>query len=310
MNIADREFYALVREVKSMSEEELAGRMRAGLLALPSETVRGLSDFFCRFGYWGSLRPERGDFTEIALSAASLSRHIDDYARLYERLADVRSKRTLFSVLSCRMRYDFAAATATRETLFPDYFDPDILPCTAGEVMVDLGAYVGDTVASYLSVYGVDCYSKIYCYEITPAVFAELERNLAPFPRIETRRKGVLDRPGRMTVASCPASASANTLSQEDPAGESVEVTTLDLDIAEPVTLIKADIEGAEYAALLGAARHLREERPRLALSVYHGHDDLWRIPLLVDALAPGYTFRLRHRGSPLFPTEITLFAT
>ena len=134
MNIADREFYALVREVKSMSEEELAGRMKAGLLALPSETVRGLSDFFCRFGYWGSLRPERGDFTEIALSAASLSRHIDDYARLYERLADVRSKRTLFSVLSCRMRYDFAAAAATRETLFPDYFDPDILPCTAGEV--------------------------------------------------------------------------------------------------------------------------------------------------------------------------------
>ena len=46
MNIADREFYALVREVKSMSEEELADRMKAGLLALPSETVRGLSDFF------------------------------------------------------------------------------------------------------------------------------------------------------------------------------------------------------------------------------------------------------------------------
>ena len=55
-----------------------------------------------------------------------------------------------------------------------DYFDLDLVQCTKNEVFVDLGAYTGDTLASYLRCYGGDCYRRIYCYEMAPDSFAVL----------------------------------------------------------------------------------------------------------------------------------------
>ena len=86
-------------------------------------------------------------------------------------------------------------------------------------------------------------------------------------------------------------------------------VTTLDEDISEPLTLIKADIEGFEQKALLGARRHIAEDHPKLLISVYHSNEDLWKIPKMIDEMAEGYDFYLRFKGSPIYPTEITLIA-
>ena len=51
------------------------------------------------------------------------------------------------------------------------------MTCTPEEVFVDLGAYTGDTVLSYLKNYGEDCYQRIYCYEITPETFQVLQED-------------------------------------------------------------------------------------------------------------------------------------
>ena len=86
-------------------------------------------------------------------------------------------------------------------------------------------------------------------------------------------------------------------------------MVTLDADIQEPVTLIKADIEGFEQKALRGAAEHIRRDRPKLLISVYHNNEDLWKIPRMIDSFAEGYRFYLRYKSSPVYPTEITLIA-
>ena len=52
-----------------------------------------------------------------------------------------------------------------------------------------------------------------------------------------------------------------------------------------------------------------REETPRLSVSVYHGYDDLWRLPKLIHELNSSYRFYLRYYGGNLFPTEIVLTA-
>ena len=310
MNVVDREFALLAKEIREKSEEELFEGMKAAFLALPSATKLSLERFFNAYGYWGRLDAEADDFEELRLKAHVLHAHIGDFEWVYGLLSDFRSRRTLTAVLANWLRFDTALPARTRETLFDEYFDLDILTCTPDEVVADLGAYVGDTVLSYLVNYGKNCYKRIYAYEITPSSFDAMRRNLAGFRDIEMRRKGVADAPGRMRVAVCETSSSANTLS-DAACGEEVEVTTLDLDIAEPLTLIIADIEGGEYAALLGARRHIEREHPRLAVSVYHRNEDLFRIPRLITSLSPAYTrFHLRHRGSPLYPTEITFFAT
>lgn len=310
MNGIDRKFFALVQEIKGLSEKEIYHRIRQAFDTVPAATQKSCMDFFNRFPFWGRLDVERGIYEEIEGKAEALFHHMDDFLWVYERLADYRSRKTLYGVLNNWYRYDFVTSAQTKEVLFDDYFDLDLVSCSRREVVVDLGAFVGDTVLSYLENYGEDCYKKIYCYEITPESFAALEKNLEKYPNIDCRRKGVADRPGILTLQGNQAGSSANTLCQvAEEGGVQVEVTTLDEDIREPITLLKADIEGFEQRAILGARKHIREDHPKLLLSVYHNNEDLWKIPQMIHELAPDYRFYLRHKGSPVYPTEITLFA-
>lgn len=307
MNIVDKNFFGLVREIKFLSEEEICRSIKRAFAAVPRETQVSCMNFFNKFGYWGRLDVDNGVYEEIELKARALSRHADDFVRLYDRLADVRSKKTLYAILSNWYRYDFKATTQVKEYLFDEYFDLDLVRCTREEVFVDLGAYVGDTVASYLVNYGAYCYKKIYCYEITHETFRILRQNLSQFERIDMRLKGVADKAGVMRLSASAGDVSANSLGIEG--AREVEVTTLDADIAEPVTLIKADIEGYEQKALAGAVNHIKNDHPKLLISVYHNNEDLWKIPRMIDEISSDYRFYLRYGGSVIYPTEITLLA-
>lgn len=305
MNIIDRRFFELTEEIAGLDEKEVYHRIRRAFDAVPEATRRILASFFNEYGYWGRLDPDNGVYEEIELKQRALCEHIGDFAWLYERLADYRSKKTLYAILSNWYRYDFATASQAREYLFESYFDLDLLRCTKDEVIVDLGAYTGDTVLSYLEHFGADCYRRIYCYEITPETFEILRRNLQGLRDVELRLKGVGDARGRMAISANAASSSANTLAE----GDEIEVTTLDEDIQEPVTLIKADIEGFEQRALAGARNHILRDHPRLLISVYHNNEDLWKIPRMIHDLSADYRFYLRYKSPATYPTEITLFA-
>ncbi len=74
------------------------------------------------------------------------------------------------------------------------------------------------------------------------------------------------------------------------------------------VSFIKMDIEGAEMAAIEGAAGTIRRFRPRLAISVYHRFTDLTEIPAALHALVPEYEFTLGHYSMHL--EETVLYAT
>ena len=72
---------------------------------------------------------------------------------------------------------------------------------------------------------------------------------------------------------------------------------------SKPVTFIKMDIEGAEMAALHGAAEIITRLRPKLAISCYHqhrngvfmGNSDLFDVPSYVKSLVPEYQILIRH---------------
>ena len=191
--------------------------------------------------------------------------------------------------------------------MYPDYFDLDIVKPDENEVIVDLGAYIGDTIHSYIKNYGSDCYKKIYCYEITPSTFDLLQENLKDYPNVECRMKGIGDKTENLKLMDHKTSASANTLSNDE--NGNVVMTTLDADIKEKITLIKADIEGFEQKALMGSKRHIEKDRPKLLFSVYHNNEDLWKIAKMIYEIEQSYSFYLRYHGSPIYPTEITLIA-
>lgn len=304
MNYIDKEFTKLTNLLENLSLDEIFYNIRYNYIKLNDNIKNSIEDFLNKFNYWGSLDYKNNDYTEIYEKAKSLKNNLEDYKWLYNRLEDYRSKKLLFAILNNWYKYDFNNLETSRETNYKDYFDLDIVKCK-DEVFVDLGAYTGDTTLDYINTYGIDSYKQIYCYEITPDIFAILKNNLEKYPNITCKRNAVSDKKEIMYVDNSKVDASANTVTEEG--DMSINSVTLDEDIKETITTLKMDIEGYEQKAILGAKNHIQNDKPKLLLSVYHNNEDLWKIPRMIEEICPGYKFYLRNNGGGIFPTEITL---
>lgn len=306
MNIVDRRFKALVEDIKSKSEKEIYYHIRKKYDLVAGDIKKSMEDFFNSFDFWGKLDSENGIYEEIEKKGICLYNYIDDFEWLYDRLADYRSKMVLYSIINNWYNYDFVWTTKTVENMYDDYFDLDLVKVTDDEVIVDLGAYTGDSMLSYINNYGTT-YKKAYLYEVTKESFEILKNNLKDYNNLDFRYKGVGNEKGKMKVSLHNIDSSANTAIYDEE-GE-VMVVTLDEDIDDKITLIKADIEGWEKKALEGAERHIVNEHPKLLISVYHSNNDLWEIPKMIDRMDNSYKFYLRYKSSPIYPTEVTLIA-
>lgn len=306
-NSVDIRFYEMMETIRCMDYETILLHLKNGFEKLDDKRQQKHVEYYRRFQFWGLLEPKENNYQLLENRAEALCNHLEDFLWLYGRLGDHRSKLVLLATLSNWFSYDYSLLEAARETSFNDYFDLDLIKVTKEEVFVDLGAFIGDTVNSYVQSYGPDSYKKIYCYEITPATFHALQNNLKEYPNIEYRMKGASDSHGVMYITANDTDSSANILTNNG----NIEVQTvpIDDDITEPITFIKMDIEGFEQKALLGCAKHIQSSHPKLALSVYHNNEDLWKIPRMIDEICPGYKFYLRYHGGNLSPTETTLIA-
>ncbi len=311
MNWIDQKFNLLVDKIRKESEEEVFSHIRDRFLEIPIEIQLSLEDYFEKFPYWGKLKKEEGVFEELYLRCASIKKHIDDFVWLYEQLEDYRSKKVLYSILNNWYDFDFETLGSASEHNYSHYFDLDVIQAGKEEVFVDLGAYTGDTILDYLNQYGVNQYQSIYCYEITDKSFDILKKNLSYYPNIHFLKKAVSNQKGTLYFQKSIVDDSANMIAEDkESEGDIIEAVTLDDDIEEKISLIKMDIEGSEEKAILGAKRHIVEEHPKLLISVYHNHEDIWKLPRMIKELWKGYHLRLRYYGNHIFPTEIVLFAT
>ena len=306
MNQIDLKFALLMNEIRSLSEQELYHQIRLSFEQIPDATRNNMMNFFNQFLYWGSMDIEHNNFEEIELKVHELKEHVDDFEELYINLEDYRSKKLLYAILNNWVHYDFNTLSEVIEKCYDDYFDLDLIPTCNEEVFVDLGAYTGDSTISFLRNYG-DSYKKIYAYEITPETYQILVSNLKDYPNVVYYLKGVGDTRSSLSVVNSSADASANTVFVSD--NGTIPMVTLDEDIGEKLTMIKADIEGFEQEALLGAINHIKNDHPKLLISVYHKNEDLWKIPKMIKEIDPTYKFYLRYHGGNVYPTEITLIA-
>ena len=265
-------------------------------------------NYFNHYKLWGEYYPKRDIFELAENRAKALVEHREDFEWLYGRLCDCRSKRVLTNILSYWLMSDHRKIRQLRDKLFGQYFDLDLIRCCKDEVFVDIGAFVGDTLIDYTNTFGSDCYKKIYCYEISPANIQCIKNNIELFKlkNVVLRAKGAGSKSGLLYLSG----DSVSPVGKLSGTGEiKVPTVAIDEDIDEPVTFIKMDIEGAEEQALLGCRKKIAESHPKLALSVYHNHRDLWRLARIVDFVDPSYRFYLRYCGEDLLPTEYLLYA-
>jgi len=172
------------------------------------------------------------------------------------------------------------------------YFDLEFLPKADHEVFVDIGAYDGMTSVnfnewcaeseSYIYIFEPDKTNRIRCEE-------NLKLNNANYrivPKGAWSEETILNFNARSNGASCIA----------EEGNEVINVTTMDNVLeGEKVSFIKMDIEGSELEALLGAEKTIKRNTPKLAISIYHKPDDIWKIPEIILDYCSDYKLYLRH---------------
>ena len=230
-------------------------------------------------------------------------------AALEDRLEDERSKEVLHAVRDFRRHLDADHYLESDGQL--QYF-PDDVPLFEGVEelrFVDCGAFTGDTL-DVLMAYGESHrlpVRSVCLFEPERRNFAALNERVAAHAsadrHIVTIPCGAWSESLVLKIASDGASSSVVTAEDDahgaDPSSlQDVSVVRLDHAVrGMRPNYIKMDIEGAERAALRGAADVLLSYRPALAVCLYHAADDLWQIPRLVDELCPGYAFYLRSHS-------------
>lgn len=306
-NELDERFVWLMDYVKYVEVDELVEHVKARFQRLDDQHIQLINTFYQNHAYfWGTLDIKNGKYDVIYDRIHMLTEHRDDFIWLYHKLGDYRSKLVLVNTLYNWISFDPVYIRDMRESNFKDYYDLDLLSCDENEVVVDIGAYTGDSALDYIATYRK--YKKIYCYEITPGSIEIMKGNLADYENIKIVNKGLGAETGKMFLQTCAQDSSTNGLN-ESGNGIEIEVTTLDEDIQEKVSLIKMDIEGAEKEALRGCTRHIKEERPKLLICVYHNNSDIFEIPKMITGMRDDYKYYLRSNGMQWAPAEIVLFA-
>lgn len=175
------------------------------------------------------------------------------------------------------------------------YFELTEIPHAAGkEVFADVGCYDG------LSTFYFDKWCSgngfSYCFEPDKANIERIHRVLKNkgISSYELIDKGAWSKNGTLSFVSTGNSVSH--ISDNDSEAYKISVAALDDILLEKgVTFVKMDIEGAEYEALTGAKQLISEQKPKLAICVYHKPQDIWELPELIMSFRDDYTFYLRH---------------
>lgn len=199
------------------------------------------------------------------------------------------------------------------------------------EVYVDGGAFDGDTLEGFLRACNGQ-FQRIHSFEPSSANNHLIRARLAGLQNsylkslaanITLHQRGLWDcttelrfNPG-LGVADFETGgpqqpASAHLLeagmvnhiyeqAHEDQVSVTVPVTTIDEATECTATFIKLEIEGSELQALHGARQTIADNRPKMAISMYHKPEDLLSLTDFVAATDKGYKlgFRQHNRLCP-----------
>jgi FkbM family methyltransferase len=234
--------------------------------------------------------------------------NIAKFEEAYAWLADDFSKKVFVNVLNAKLSGDFTLYEQIKKG--SEYFDPEVIQLTNHEVLLDVGAYRGDTLAAFVR-HTQAKYDAIIAFEPDNKTLAILQGVVSQqrMQKVEIHNKGAWNKHAFLRFHDGRAGSSrVSETSDLKLPGTSIEVDTIDNILAgRRVTYISMDIEGAEHNAILGAEQTIKKWKPIMAVCVYHKREDLFDILLLLKSLVPEYKFYLRHYTD--VQTETVLYA-
>jgi FkbM family methyltransferase len=185
-----------------------------------------------------------------------------------------------------------------KEILITKAYEDEEVKVEPKDIVLDCGANIG-----IFSIYAAKKTKMVYAFEPSQDEAASLSENmkLNNCNNIKIVSKAVFDT-AKNTKLILFGTTSHFIVNKDNEAEGGINIETIPIDefVREEnlnrVDFIKMNIEGSEEKAFLGAKETLRKFKPKLAISVAHKFDDLYKLPLLIKRLNPDYKIRVKNK--------------
>lgn len=225
-----------------------------------------------------------------------LERNID---KLKAILSDEKSIVLVDKILDKRKKSDIDYSELNEPN---QYFVEEIIKRNPEAVFVDGGGYHGETVDEFIE-FQKNKFKKIYSFELDEENYNNMDKKKYD-ERVEFLNYGMWSE-----EKICRYGSDTTSSSIENEGDKLAKCIPIDMICdKDRVTFIKMDIEGAEIEALKGACKTITENRPQLAICIYHKPNDIYEIPFLLKKWVPEYKFFIRHHSE--VNVETVLYAT
>lgn len=198
--------------------------------------------------------------------------HQDEFGEVFDVLADEKSKQCMTEFLRAKLTDNALGFRGLVEQ--PQYFSGDFIKLKSDEVLVDCGAYNGDSIRDFLKATSAR-YDSIYAFEPDEANLKELKAYVSDnnLKNVKVCPYGAYDCTTELHFAANNGEGSRINECSET----IINTETIDNVLnGQRVTFIKMDIESSEVKALMGAQNSIKKYGPILAISAYHKADDIY----------------------------------
>lgn len=220
----------------------------------------------------------------------------DNYEWAYRLLNDELSREIFKKLVNFRYDYDINHLDGFTWREDVQYFEDFLCLRKEGETFIDIGGYNGFTSLEFIK--RCPRYKSIHIFEPEPDNYRACIDSLQGYQNIHCHKLGLSSKKSTLKL---DVLGSGSKIS--DSGTVTIEVDTLDDVLHDAPTFIKMDIEGEEVAAIEGARNTILQHHPRLAISVYHGAGDFWRIPKLILSTRDDYEVYMRHYTECIYET-------
>jgi FkbM family methyltransferase len=178
---------------------------------------------------------------------------------------------------------------------------PEHCAVEAGDVVLECGAFVGDSTLYLRSLCGPE--GRIHAFELVPETYAKLVANLAlnEVTNVTAINKGLWDSSGTLPAVFSAAGSRVDPVRTHGSSQDYAAVTTIDDYCTEAklprLDFIKIDAPSGAEKILIGAQRTLGHFRPRLAVNIHYNEgSDYATVPILLrESLRGPYKYYIRH---------------
>ena len=216
-------------------------------------------------------------------------KHRGQLASLYCALSDDGSRDVLEGIVEFRLTLKSAPTKSITSAYSEEFFAKDVLVFGRDEVFVDGGAYDGDSFFRFKDMSGN--FSQAFLFEPDGEIYRRALKNVGDDARVRVCNYGLWSHTGELYFSSTGGMDGSLAESGE----LKVDVVSVDEFIDGRVSYIKLDVEGAEEEALNGAKKHIAEDKPKMAVALYHRASDLWELPSQIERLGGKFSYSLRH---------------